>query len=93
MSGIAVYMEGGGRASKDGKARLRQGMAEFIRKVVSQKRLGWKVVACGSRNDAHDAFQNANRTSPEPSTCFWSIRRGQWQDRRGLIWNSATGGH
>jgi hypothetical protein len=65
MSGIAVYMEGGGRASKDGKARLRQGMAEFIRKVVSQKRLGWKVVACGSRNDAHDAFRNANRTSPE----------------------------
>ena len=64
MSGIAVYMEGGGD-SEEGKARLRQGMAEFVRKVVSQKKPGWKVVACGSRNDAHDAFLNANKTSPE----------------------------
>lgn len=59
-----MYMEGGGD-SKEGKARLRQGMSEFIRKVVSQKKPGWKVVTCGSRNDAHDAFQNANYTSPE----------------------------
>ena len=64
MSGVAVYMEGGGD-SKEGKARLRQGMAGFVRKVVSQKKPGWKVVACGSRNDAHDAFLNANKTSPE----------------------------
>lgn len=64
MSGIAVYMEGGGD-SKEGKARLRQGMSVFLRKVVSPKNPGWKVVACGSRNDAHDAFQNANRTWPD----------------------------
>jgi Domain of unknown function (DUF4276) len=57
-------MEGGGD-SKEGKARLRQGMAEFVRKVVAQKKPGWKIVPCGSRNDAHDAFRNANRTSPE----------------------------
>jgi hypothetical protein len=64
VTGIAVYMEGGGD-SKEGKARLRQGMAEFLRKVVSQKKPGWKVVVCGSRNDAHDAFLNANQTWPE----------------------------
>ena len=64
MSGVAVYMEGGGD-SREGKARLRQGMSEFLRKVVSQKKPGWTVVTCGSRNDAHDAFQNANKTSPE----------------------------
>lgn len=64
MSGIAVYMEGGGD-SKEGKARLRQGMSEFLRKVVSQTKPGWRVVACGSRNGPHDAFQNANQTSPE----------------------------
>jgi hypothetical protein len=57
-------MEGGGD-SKEGKARLREGMAEFFRKVVAQKKPGWRIVACGSRNDAHDAFRNANRTSPE----------------------------
>jgi len=65
VSGIAVYMEGGGRDSKEGKARLRQGMSEFIRKVVSQKKPGWKVIACGSRNDARDAFLDANKTSPD----------------------------
>jgi hypothetical protein len=40
-------------------------MAEFFRKVVAQKKPGWRIVACGSRNGAHDAFRNANRTSPE----------------------------
>jgi hypothetical protein len=59
-----MYMEGGGD-SKEGKARLRQGMSTFLRKVISQKKPGWRVVTCGSRNDAHDAFQNANKTSPE----------------------------
>src|ERR1035437_1882115 len=57
-------MEGGGD-SKEGKARLRQGMSVFLRKVVSQKKPGWRVVTCGSRNDARDAFLNANKTSPE----------------------------
>jgi len=64
VSAIAVYMEGGGD-SKEGKARLRQGMSEFLRKVVSQKKPGWKVFTCGSRNDAHDAFLNTKKTSPE----------------------------
>ncbi len=67
MSGVAVYMEGGGD-SAEGKAPLRRGMGEFLRSLrdaARQKRLDWKVVACGSRNDAHDAFVNATRNSPQ----------------------------
>jgi hypothetical protein len=64
VSGVSIYMEGGGD-SREGKARLRQGISEFIRKVVPQRKPGWKVVACGSRNDAHDAFMNATQVSPE----------------------------
>jgi hypothetical protein len=43
MSGIAVYMEGGGRDSKQGKASIRQGMAEFIRSRFSlmPRTTGW----------------------------------------------------
>lgn len=59
-------MEGGGD-SREGKARLRQGMSGLLRSLnvaANQKRLNWKVVTCGSRNDAHDAFVNAAKTSP-----------------------------
>jgi hypothetical protein len=62
-------MEGGGD-SREGKARLRQGMGGFLRSLrnaASKKRIHWKVVTCGSRNEAHDAFLDANEKSPE--TC------------------------
>lgn len=66
MTGVAVYMEGGGD-SREGKAQLRQGMSESLnslRDAARQKKLHWKVVACGSRNDTHNAFLNAWNTSP-----------------------------
>jgi len=67
MSAIAVYMEGGGD-SADAKALLRQGISEFLRSLreaARQKRLHWRVVACGGRDAAHDAFLNATKTSPD----------------------------
>lgn len=60
-------MEGGGD-SREGKARLRQGMSEFLRslrKSAGHKRLSWKIVACGSRNEAHGVFLNATMTATE----------------------------
>ena len=60
-------MEGGGD-SAEGKAHLRRGMSEFLRSLreaARQKRLQWKVVACGSRNDAHDAFLDSTKKSPD----------------------------
>lgn len=66
MTGVAIYMEGGGDSTAS-KAAIRQGMGEFLRAIrdrVRERRLTWKLVACGSRNSAHDAFTHAVRTQP-----------------------------
>lgn len=54
-------MEGGGDTA-DGKASLRQGMSSFLRS--QRKHVSLKVVACGSRGNARDAFLNAMAQSP-----------------------------
>ena len=58
-------MEGGGDYTA-GKGDLRQGMSYFLgslREAVRQRRLSWKIVPCGSRTAAHEAFLNATRLS------------------------------
>jgi len=67
LSGIAVYMEGGG-GSTDSKAAIRLRMAEFLREVRDQarsRRWQWKVVACGSGDAARDAFNHAIAQNPD----------------------------
>lgn len=61
MTGVTIYMEGGGDY-QDGKAQLRQGMDAFLidlKSKVREKRWKWKMTPCGGRQNAHDAFQNA----------------------------------
>ena len=61
MSGIAIYMEGGGEGNAT-KAALRQGMDTFLqplKEAARDKALGWKLVCCGPRNEAFQRFQNA----------------------------------
>jgi hypothetical protein len=63
MSGIAIYMEGGGDSSST-KTALRQGMECFLdslKKKARLKSLSWKLVCCGGRQQAFDAFMNAKR--------------------------------
>lgn len=60
MSGIAIYMEGGGKGK--GKATLRLGMDAFLqplKNAAKEKKLGWKLVCCGPRNEAFRGFQAA----------------------------------
>lgn len=67
MTGIAIYMEGGGDSAAN-KSAIRVGMSEFlsdIRESARSKRSRWKVVACGGRDAAHDAFTQAQENSPE----------------------------
>lgn len=67
MTGIAIYAEGGGDRAQ-GRSDLRQGLSEFLRASRDAARtngLSWKLVACGGRNDACDAFLHARDTSPE----------------------------
>jgi hypothetical protein len=66
MSGIAIYVEGGGDTAEQ-KAELRQGFDVLFSAVKTQvraKRLQWKLVCAGSRNQAYDAFINALNTNP-----------------------------
>lgn len=63
MNGIRVYVEGGG-SKRAGKDALRRGFGRFLeplRELARSKRLGWKVVACGSRNDAFADYSTAVR--------------------------------
>ena len=67
MKGLAVYMEGGGETA-EAKAAIRQGMGEFLnflRESARRKRWHWKVVPCGSRVQARDAFLNARNQEPD----------------------------
>lgn len=63
---IAVYFEGGGD-SAESKALLRQGMSGFLKPLVDQarqRRSRWRIVSCGSRNEAYDDFMNAVHADP-----------------------------
>ena len=61
MSGIAIYMEGGG-TGKENRAALRQGMDAFLqslKEAARNKALRWKLVCCGPRDEAFRGFRNA----------------------------------
>jgi hypothetical protein len=65
VTGIAIYIEGGGD-SRDGKALLRQGFEVLLepqKHAARVRRLRWKLVLCGGRDSAFDAFQHAAQIS------------------------------
>lgn len=64
MTGAAIYLEGGGDSAEQ-KARLRQGIGDFLsdlRDRARARQLRWKIVPCGGRVAAHDAFAHAQAT-------------------------------
>jgi hypothetical protein len=72
VSGIAVYLEGGGQTGEPGtaesKAAVRQGMGIFLqdlRERARKKKWHWKVVACGDRGSTKHAFLNARAHEPD----------------------------
>lgn len=63
---VRVYIEGGG-GGKDSRGALRRGFGEFLsslRERARENHVGWKLIACGSRNDAFEAFQWAFEAHP-----------------------------
>ena len=65
MTGIAIYMEGGGdgRATKEA---LRQGMDALLRplkQAAREKALHWKLVCCGGRSETFRRFRNEITTA------------------------------
>ena len=66
MSGVAIYMEGGGDTVGT-KDHLRRGMDLFLADLKNQARnkgWHWKLVPCGSRLEAKDKFLNARKEYP-----------------------------
>ncbi|MBI2318833.1 MAG: DUF4276 family protein [Betaproteobacteria bacterium] len=66
MTGIAIYVEGGGDHT-DQKAQLRTGFDVLLKAqkdAARARRLHWKLVPCGGRNAAYDAFVAAIRIEP-----------------------------
>lgn len=63
---VAIYMEGGGPPG-EGRALLRTGMLAFLKPVVDAVRgkSRWRVIACGGRHQAYDAFVDALLNEPE----------------------------
>jgi len=58
LSALTIYLEGGGD-TKEQKGQLRQGMDAFLKSAKDrfrEKRWGWKLVACGGRQEAFDSF-------------------------------------
>lgn len=66
MSSIAIYVEGGGDYT-DQKAELRAGFDALLKTckdAARARKLHWKLVPCGGRKAAYDAFHSALRTEP-----------------------------
>lgn len=58
---IAIYVEGG-CDSAGGRALLRQGFDALVepqKTAARARRIGWRLVPCGSRNAAFEKFQQA----------------------------------
>ena len=61
MSGVAIYVEGGG-GGKGNRSALRQGMDGFLRQLKDAARAKawrWRLVCCGPRREAFQGFRNA----------------------------------
>lgn len=82
MSGIAIYIEGGGDG-KDGKAALRLGFDALLKSQkerARERRLSWRVVLCGGRNATFDAFRHAAMNAKSETIVMLVDSEGQVQD-------------
>lgn len=64
---IRIYVEGGGKGS-DSRAAVRAGFSGFLeplRRLASERGMGWNIIVCGPRNVAVEKFQDALRTHSE----------------------------
>ena len=64
---IRIYFEGGGDCTGQ-KSQLRQGFSAFLGDLVErcrERRVRWRLIACGSRGQAFQDFETALRTHPQ----------------------------
>ena len=61
MTGMTIYMEGGGNKG-DSRAALRRGMDVLLgdlKQAARNKAMRWKLVCCGPRDEAFAGFRRA----------------------------------
>jgi hypothetical protein len=64
---IRIYVEGGGKGG-DSKAVVRAGFSGFLeplRRLASERGIGWNIIVCGPRNSAVEKFLAALQTHPD----------------------------
>lgn len=64
---IAIYLEGGGDTAQT-LDPFRRGMSAFLKPVVDvvrARRIRWRVIPCGGRQQAYDAFVDALGNEPQ----------------------------
>lgn len=67
VKSIAVYIEGGGPTSAT-RDPFRRGMSEFLAAVVNEmrkRRIQWRPIICGGRQEAFDKFCDALIKEPD----------------------------
>ncbi len=67
VKSIAIYVEGGGSTPQT-LDPFRRGMSAFLAPVVEivrKKRIKWRVIPCGGRSQAYEAFADALRREPD----------------------------
>ena len=100
---VAIYVEGGGQTSAT-KDPLRRGLAQFLKPVVDvvrEKRIRWRLVVCGGRQQAYEAFVDAVENEPDVYNMLLvdseepiPISTGPWthlRNRRGDAWQQPPG--
>jgi hypothetical protein len=67
VTDVAIYLEGGGPTAAT-RTPFRQGMSGFLKPLVElarARKIRWRIVPCGSRNEAFDDFLDALDKEPE----------------------------
>ncbi|HEX6863348.1 MAG TPA: DUF4276 family protein [Thermoanaerobaculia bacterium] len=67
VSEIRIYFEGGGNSRLLWRT-LRRGFGQFLdplRRLAQDRRIGWHLIPCGSRNETFKEFMIGLRTHPE----------------------------
>jgi len=102
VTDIAIYLEGGG-PTKDTRTPFRRGMSEFLQplvQLVRQQGVRWRIIPCGSRNEAFADFCDAltnesgvfnvllvdSETLPTTTNSPWS----HLSQRKGDEWTKPT---
>jgi hypothetical protein len=64
---IAIYLEGGGDTTQT-LTPFRNAMSSFLKPAVDaarKKRVQWRMIACGGRQQAYEAYKDALKKEPE----------------------------